>query len=93
LKSSSIDQYFNKVFTSDIIGCSKPDKRIFEYAVKSVNARKTESIFVGDDLTNDIQGAKTFGIDQVWFNPQKTSANIEPTYEIEELIQLIEIVS
>ena len=88
LQAAGIDKYFLKVFTSDIIGAAKPDRKIFEASVKSVNARKVQSLFVGDSLDNDIVGAKRFGIDQVWFNHDKIKSDVVPNYEIYSLEQL-----
>ena len=45
----------------------------------------------GDDLEVDILGCQNFGIDGVFFNPQKTPHNENVTYEISSLKQLMEI--
>ena len=65
LKNSELDKYFSKVFTSEDAGAQKPNPKIFDNALKSVNALKNESIMIGDDLEADILGAKKFGLDQV----------------------------
>ncbi|MBN1118287.1 MAG: YjjG family noncanonical pyrimidine nucleotidase [Bacteroidales bacterium] len=91
LRSGGIDKFFKKIFTSDRIGYAKPNKAFFEYCIKSANAKKTESLFIGDDLTNDIMGPASFGIDQVWFNPNNQPASFKPSFEIKNLIQLTEI--
>ncbi len=88
IKDSQIHTYFHRIFTSDIIGTSKPHRKMFEYAVKSVNAKKMECLMIGDDLKIDILGAQNFGIDQVYFNPEKTAHNEHPTYEIITLSEL-----
>jgi len=89
--NSGISKYISKVFTSDILGYAKPDKRIYERAVTSVNARKADCIMIGDDYKNDVMGAINYGIDQVFFNPQQIGQEIKPTYEIERLIELKDI--
>ena len=89
--NSGISHYFKKLFTSDRIGYSKPDSRIFDYAVKSVNARKAESLIVGDDDQVDITGAKNARIDQVLFNPEGRSTSVKATYELKKLIDLRQI--
>lgn len=91
LKNSELDKYFSKVFTSEDAGAQKPNPLIFENAIKSVNARKKESIMIGDDLEADILGAKKFGLDQVFFNPFKKDHKEEITHEIESLKELQEI--
>lgn len=91
LKNSGIIQFFEKVITSDNAGAQKPKAAIFEYALSTANAKKKESLMVGDDLQVDILGAKKFGLDQVYFNPDKKSHNQNLTYEIFSLNQLKEI--
>jgi putative hydrolase of the HAD superfamily len=69
LKNSGISQYFSRVYISEDIKAPKPDREIFEYAIKSSNARKKNSLVVGDDWESDIIGALNFGIDAVCFCP------------------------
>ena len=91
METSGLMGYFDKIFTSENTRSNKPQRAIFEHAVTSVNARKLQSIMIGDDLEADIIGARNFGIDQVYFNPERISHNEIITYEISELKQLIKI--
>jgi putative hydrolase of the HAD superfamily len=88
MESSGLNVYFEKMFTSENTRSYKPKRSIFEYAVKSVNARKVESLMIGDDLEADIIGAREFGMDQVFFNPAKMAHNESVTYEISDLLAL-----
>ncbi|HSH50530.1 MAG TPA: YjjG family noncanonical pyrimidine nucleotidase, partial [Bacteroidales bacterium] len=88
LKNSKLDKYFIKIFTSENAGVQKPNAKIFEHALKSVNARKKESVMIGDDLDIDIIGAKKFGLDQVYFNPQEKKHSEDITHEISSLKEL-----
>lgn len=90
--NSGISRYIAKVFTSDRIGYAKPDKRIYEYAVTSINAHKVDCLMIGDDIKNDIIGAQNANIDQVFFNPEDSECNAKPTYEIKKLVDLKEII-
>ena len=73
LESSGLKPFFNKVFTSEEIKTPKPGREIFEYAVKSVNARKINSLMIGDDWDVDILGASKFGIDAVYIGDKENS--------------------
>jgi putative hydrolase of the HAD superfamily len=86
--NSGIFKYFSKLFTSDRIGYAKPDKRIYEFVVRSIHAHKEDCIMIGDDVKNDIDGAKNADIDQVYFNPGKLNNQSQPTFEINKLIEL-----
>ena len=44
---------------------------------------------VGDDFTNDIEGAQIYGIDQFYYNPYHKPCDGGPTYESDNLIDLI----
>jgi putative hydrolase of the HAD superfamily len=95
LINTGLGKLMTNVFISETIKAPKPSKEIFEYSIKSSNARKKQSLMIGDSWDSDIVGAKNIGIDQVFFNPSKKSVDFgnygEPTYTIEELTQLLEI--
>ena len=91
LKNCNLEKYFTKLICSEDVGTQKPKPEIFRYALKTVNAKKSESIMIGDDLNVDIIGAKKVGLDQVYFNPHKKRHDEKPTYEIKSLIDLLEI--
>ena len=91
LRNCGLEPYFKRVTTSEEAKASKPKKEIFQVALKSVNAKKTESLMIGDDLQNDILGAKKFGIDQVYFNPEHKLHQEKITFEIDKLKILTQI--
>ncbi|GAF02554.1 YjjG family noncanonical pyrimidine nucleotidase [Saccharicrinis fermentans] len=92
LKNSHLHHYFSKVFISETIGASKPKTAFFEYAVKSANARKKECLIIGDNLETDIDGAINFGLDYIFFNPNKNEHKRQLMNEITDLRQIINIV-
>lgn len=69
LIQSGLKKYFDKVFISEEVGAQKPHRKIFEHAVKSMNAPKKRSLMIGDSWDADIIGAKLFGMDQVYYCP------------------------
>jgi putative hydrolase of the HAD superfamily len=91
LEKCHIDKYFDKVITSETSGYHKPCPEAFGYSLSSANAKKEESIMIGDDLEIDIIGAKKFGIDQVYYNHHRKPHRAKPTYEIHSLIELTKI--
>jgi len=68
ISKSELSKYFRKIFISEEVGAQKPGKKIFEYAVKSMNAPKKSSLMIGDSWEADILGAMNFGMDQVYYN-------------------------
>jgi len=91
LKNSDLDKYFLKVFTSEDAGAQKPDQIIFQHALRNVNACKEDCIMIGDDLQVDVLGAKRFGLDQVFFNPENLEHSEDITHEIASLKELQDI--
>lgn len=92
LKHSDLEQYFDRIFLSEIVGVLKPDKRIFEYAVKSLNAKKCDVLMIGDNFDADIAGAKKAGIDQLFYNILQTSnLPFAPTYSVFSLDEIAAI--
>jgi putative hydrolase of the HAD superfamily len=90
LKQSGLQSYFEKVFISEEIKMPKPGREIFEYAIKSSNAKKKNSLMIGDDWEVDIYGAANFGIDAVYYNRLKQPVDnlIGDTNVIESLSEL-----
>ena len=68
MKNTGIDKYFTKVITSERVGKRKPEPRIFEYALKSIDCKPENAIMIGDDLDTDVLGAINSGIHAIWYN-------------------------
>ena len=93
LKNSGLDRYFNYVITSEGSKSLKPQKEIFEYAMKQTGASVSDSIMIGDTIDVDILGAMNAGLDQVHVNhltkePVAISEKMFPTYTVYDLKQL-----
>lgn len=88
LKNSHLEDYFQSVTISEVIGINKPDPQIFDYALGRVHAQKESSMMIGDNIDADIRGALNFGIDAILFNPTKTSVPADLKHEISDLSEL-----
>jgi len=94
LQVSKLSPFIAQLITAEEVGALKPDKRLFEYALKKANASADTSIVIGDDYQNDILGAKNAGLDQVFYNKHNTdtaSLPEKPTFVIRRLRELIDI--
>ena len=58
--------HIDTVTVSGAIGWAKPDARAFEHAIGVMELSAEQVLYVGDDLVNDMQGAKTFGMSTAW---------------------------
>jgi putative hydrolase of the HAD superfamily len=88
LEKSKLNSYFSTVVTSDSAGYKKPMTSIFKFAIDHADARKEDSIMIGDNLQTDILGARNFGMDTVYFNPNKKKHKAEVTHEVDCLSRL-----
>jgi putative hydrolase of the HAD superfamily len=68
LLHSGLQPFFTAIVTSEAAGSLKPKKEIFEYALTIAEAKKEESVMIGDTLEVDILGARNYGIDQIHVN-------------------------
>jgi len=92
LRSTNLEHYFVHTVLSEAAGALKPDKRIFEYALRLNAAKATETIMIGDSYEADITGARNAGIDQVFLDLGHTKAReISATYHIKSLKEIFDI--
>jgi len=90
LEFSGLKKYFDNLITSEQAGSKKPDAKIFNFALEQAGAKAEESLMIGDDLEVDIIGAKTIGMDTVFFDPfQSNIDTLEPTLRIEKISELL----
>lgn len=91
LKSSGLDGFFKEIVTSESSNSLKPQKEIFEYALKKTGSTVDRSIMIGDSIEVDIAGAMSVGMDQVHVNYNNAVQELKPTYTITALNQLKEL--
>lgn len=93
IHTSGLDVFFgDRVFVSEEVGYHKPNPKIFIAAITAINGRKKETLMVGDNVANDIEGAQVFGIDQFYYNPRQLPCDCGPTYEGRDLRDLLALV-
>ena len=92
IRESGISDHFDHVITSEQVDARKPDNRIFAHALETAGADPKESLMIGDSLEADIRGAARAGMDQVFFNPHGKKHDGRPTYEVENLIDLKQVI-
>ena len=56
------------LITSEDVGVTKPDPRIFQVAMQHLHAAPAETVMVGDNWHADVIGALAVGIRPVWLN-------------------------
>lgn len=92
LQSAGIAHYFDRIVLSDEIGITKPDKRLFDYALDVTGSRPTNTLMIGDNYDADILGAMNAGWGQIYFDRHHKGITSEkPQYTIGTLDEVCSI--
>jgi len=100
LKRTGILEKINYLIISEETGYEKPDKKIFEYALKKAKIIPDECVYVGDNYITDIYGAKKAGIKPIWilrntknahfsYKTQKNDGDIIKVKNLKEIIKFL----
>lgn len=88
IRNANLQPFFEQVITSEASGSLKPNKEIFEYALRKAGTVAEESIMIGDNLDADIQGGINAGMDTIFVNHLNVVPHIQPTYVVYHLKEL-----
>ncbi|SMO60668.1 YjjG family noncanonical pyrimidine nucleotidase [Solitalea koreensis] len=91
VENTGLGKYFDNINISEVIGINKPHRGIFDHALTLANGTVDNSIMIGDSLEADIMGAKSIGMDCIFFNPRNVKHDIEVDHEIACLDELTKI--
>ncbi|MEM3011015.1 MAG: HAD-IA family hydrolase, partial [Candidatus Bathyarchaeia archaeon] len=79
------------------VGWRKPHPKIFQEALRRLGAKAEETVFVGDNPIDDVQGAKNVGMKAIFIPSQFSSledsqkASCKPDAIIRQLYELINV--
>ena len=79
LDRSGLAPLFSAVVVSAVVGCRKPERRIFELALDALGATKEETGMIGDSLRNDVTAAKNVGLTTVWLHGDEDFGGGDPS--------------
>ena len=94
LKNSGLNEIFDDVFISDVIGYEKPSVEFFNAVEDKIGKFiPSEVMIIGDSISSDIQGGNNANILTCWYNPlNKTNKdNVKVDYHIKDFNELYEI--
>jgi len=84
-------RFFDTVVVSADVGWRKPSPKIFRKALQALRMSAWESVFVGDELDHDIEGAKKVGMFTVLLkksSAKETRHRVRPDETISDLKEL-----
>lgn len=94
LEKAGMSDYIDKLYTSELIGFSKPQKEFFDYCISDLGlVDKRDIILIGDSLTSDIRGGNDYGLTTILFNKNhlEINKNIVPDYTINQMKDITRI--
>lgn len=69
LCQNNLDDLLDEIVISSEVGYSKPQKEIFDFALKRANVEPDECLFVGDNYYDDIVGSSKVNMKSLLINP------------------------
>ncbi len=92
IKMSGLEPFVDQVIISEDAGFQKPDSRFFDYLVQKTKVLISQGLMIGDNLQTDILGAKDYGFQTVFFNPDGKKDTVGATFEVRELRAILGLV-
>jgi putative hydrolase of the HAD superfamily len=90
LQEHGILHYFDAIILSVEVDVWKPDKRIFELALREIGTpNPRDAMHVGDSLKADVRGARNAGLIPVLFDPLDLHAS-ENAIKIKTLLEVLQ---
>ena len=82
LNNAGMTEYLDRIFISEQIGFSKPQKEFFERCFEKISPIvPPETVMIGDSLTADIEGGASFGMKTCRYNHNLTNESSDlPDY-------------
>ena len=91
LSKLGIKDKFENIFLSEDIGYAKPNEKFFEYVYAHISqSDKSKILVVGDSLSADIIGGKSFGFDTLWISGiqnEYADYTVDSFYKITSILQ------
>ncbi|MCU0952231.1 MAG: HAD family hydrolase [Burkholderiaceae bacterium] len=74
LERLGVAALFDALVVSGDHGIAKPDPRLFRIALDAVGVGAPDALMIGDRMTIDVHGARSAGMQALWFNPVGAAA-------------------
>jgi putative hydrolase of the HAD superfamily len=101
LRQHDIYHCFDTLAISDVVGCCKPDPRMFVTALDALGVAPADyprTVMVGNYLARDVKGANALGMISVWLDwgPRRPKAPADaseaPAFTIRQPLELLGVI-
>tara|TARA_B100000029_G_scaffold371873_1_gene365873 strand:- start:81747 stop:82448 length:702 start_codon:yes stop_codon:yes gene_type:complete len=87
-KEMGLNKIIDLSITSQDAGFTKPDIRIFQFALNQLNLQASDAVFIGDQIESDIIGAENAGLITVLIDRDENHPNFSRCTRITTLKKL-----
>lgn len=81
--------YFKFILASTVVGSAKPDRKIFEEALRRSEVDAGEACHIGDELNADFHGASRIGIQGILIDRLGKHASPEISSRVSSFLELV----
>jgi putative hydrolase of the HAD superfamily len=92
MRRTEVLHLFESVVFSSEGPSMKPSRRLFERALRELDAVPSDCVFIGDSLRCDVAGAAQLGIATIWIDRHSHGVPLEgprPTWVVRDLLHLV----
>jgi len=90
LQATGLGQYLECVVISDEAGYAKPAREVFDLALSKLGVSARETLYVGDSVEHDYNGALNAGIDFCYYQPdEQRHRELRPRFRVSDLRDLV----
>jgi putative hydrolase of the HAD superfamily len=90
LNRLGIARFFDAIIISSQVGLRKPSSAVFMKALKALNVKPGEAVFIGDSMKDDITGAKKISMKTILLS--RRSARVKPNVSDAVVTTLADVV-
>ena len=76
IRRLNIEEYIDYFVSSEEAGEEKPSSQIFQVLMEKIGCKKDEVIMIGDSFEKDVEGAKRFGINSLWYAKKRKDSKM-----------------
>jgi putative hydrolase of the HAD superfamily len=88
LENAKLTPFFDHVVCSEMVGYTKPDKRVFDYALQLTKTKASESIMIGDDIRADVLGSEAIGMTGILFDENEKNRYAHEIHRVKDLSEI-----
>ena len=71
-----LGKYIDGIVTSEEAGAEKPHRKIFDLCVEKAGVAMEESVFIGDSIAHDVNGAQNVGMPVILYRPKEDTKEV-----------------